>query len=82
MTQQYLNVHQFGSSVEQVRRISMAQLMRRDRLVDARLAHHPPQIGAGRLGRHRFLTGRAGEHELPARRVLQPEPEHLAELLR
>ena len=40
---------------------------------------HPPQVGAGRWRGHRLLARRAGEHALAPGRVLQPEPEHLAE---
>ena len=62
--------------------LTMAQFVRADLLVDARLLQHPPQVSPRRLRRHRLLARRAGEHELPARLVFQPEPEHRAECFR
>ena len=60
MAEQRLDIHQLGPGVEQVRGVSMAQLVQADLLVDAGLLQHPPQIGAGRLRGHRLLARRAG----------------------
>ncbi len=43
MTEQGLDVHQLGPGVEQIGRVSMAQLVGRNLLVDVRLTEHPPQ---------------------------------------
>ena len=42
--------------VEQVRGVSMAQLVGTDFLLDAGLLQHPPQIGAGGLRRQGATT--------------------------
>ena len=57
----------------------MAQLVGADLLVDSGFLEHPPQGGPRGLRGHRLLSRRAGKHEFPPGRVLQPEPEHLAE---
>ena len=78
MAQQGLDVHQFRPGVEQVGGVGVAQFVRADLLVDPGLLQHPPQVGPGRLRRHRFLPRRAGEHELAPGAILQPEPKHRA----
>ncbi len=82
MAEQGLDVHQVRPGVEQIRRVGMAQLVRADLLVDARLVQHPPQVGAGRLGGDRLLPRRPREHALATQLILEPEPEHLAERFR
>ena len=82
MAQQCLDVHPFRPGVEQVRGVGVAQLMRRNLFLDSGLLHHPPQIGAGRLGGRRRLAGGPREHELAPGLVPEPEPEHLAERFR
>ena len=49
MAEQRLDVHQIRPGVEQVRGVSMAQLVGADLLVNAGFLHHPPQVGSGRL---------------------------------
>ena len=51
--------------------VGVAQLVRAGLFLDAGFLEHPPQVGAGRLRRHRLLTGRAGEHELAPSPILQ-----------
>ena len=57
MAQQGLDVHQLRPGVEQVRCVSMAQLVGGNLLLDAGLLEHPPQVSAGRCEDIGFWSG-------------------------
>ena len=78
VAEQGLDVHQLRPGVEQVGRVSMAQLVRADFLLDPGFLHHPPQVSAGRLRGDR-LAVRLGKDRLAPGSILEPEPEHLGE---
>jgi hypothetical protein len=66
VTQQGLDVHQFGPSVQEVSGVSMPQFVRADLLVDAGLLQHPPQVGPRRLIRRPLSLRLAAPGALPA----------------
>ena len=74
VAEQRLDVHPFRPGVEQVRGVSMPQLVRADLLFDAGLVQHPAQIGAGRLWRHRFWPFALAKTASPRSRSFNQNP--------